>query len=201
MKHVVFDLGRVLIDWDPELAFAHRFDSAAEARAWMARVGFDAWNLAQDGGRSFAEGLAQARADLGQAEAAPLEAYLERFPLTIARPVPGSWEIAEALRGRGHRLFAITNWGRETWPAALALYPRLAELFEDIVVSGIEHLLKPGPEIFRLLLSRNGIEAGDCLFVDDNPANVAAAAALGFDALRFTGAEALAADLARRGIG
>lgn len=198
MKHIVFDLGRVLIEWDPELAFTHRFPSAQAVRDWMTRVGFSDWNAHQDAGRSFADGLAQARADLGDAEAAPLGDYLDRFPLTIARAVPGTWEIADVLKARGHRMFAITNWGRETWPAATAQYPRLEEVFEDIVISGVERLVKPQPEIFHLLLNRNDITAGDCIFIDDSAANVAAARGIGMDAIRFTDAGALTAELAER---
>lgn len=200
MRHVVFDLGNVLIGWRAETAFADHFPDDAATRDWMARAGFAEWNRLQDGGRGFAEGLAQARADLGDDLAAPLAGYLDRFPLTIADPVPETWKIAERLAAQGHRLFAITNWGRETWPAALALYPRLATLFEDIVVSGIEGMLKPDPAIYRLLLTRNRLDAADCLFIDDSPANVAGAQAVGMDALLFTDAATLARDLTARGM-
>ncbi|MDO5706190.1 MAG: HAD-IA family hydrolase [Paracoccus sp. (in: a-proteobacteria)] len=197
--HIIFDLGKVLIDWEPELAFLHRFADRSAVRDWMARVGFAEWNAHQDAGRSFADALAEAQVRLGD-DAAPLADYADRFPTTIARPIPGTWTIAEDLAARRHRLFAITNWARETWPAATRLYPRLTTLFDDIVVSGIERIAKPDPAIYRLLLDRNGLTAADCLFIDDNPANVAAARAMMMDAVQFTDAPALIRDLQRRGI-
>ncbi|RNF35374.1 HAD family hydrolase [Paracoccus methylarcula] len=200
MKHIVFDLGQVLIEWSPEPAFAGHFDNAEAIRDWMARVDFDGWNRLQDGGRTMAEGLAAARAAHGE-DAAPLESYTANFPLTIAAPVPGSWEIAESLKSAGHRLFAITNWSHDNWPAALTGYPRLQTLFEDIVVSGTEGLLKPEPGIYLTLIRRNGIAPDDCIFIDDSAANVEGARAVGMDAIRFTGSEALRMALKERGIG
>ncbi|REF67901.1 MULTISPECIES: HAD family hydrolase [Paracoccus] len=199
MKSVIFDLGGVLIDWDPALAFADVFTSRAEAEAWMARIDFPGWNRMQDGGRSFAEGLAAARAAHGD-EARHLAGYLAAFPVTIEKTVPGSWAIAEALLARGVPLYALTNWSAETWPHALELHSRLGGLFADILVSGQVGALKPEPAIFRLLMDRNGLRPEDCIFIDDSPANVEGARALGIDAIRFTSAEALGEDLARRGV-
>ncbi|WP_347267544.1 HAD family phosphatase [Paracoccus sp. (in: a-proteobacteria)] len=199
MKSVIFDLGAVLIDWDPALAFADVFVSREAAEAWMQSIGFAEWNRLQDGGRSFAEGLAAARADHGDG-ARHLAGYLAAFPVTIERRVPGSWEIAEALLARGVPLYALTNWAAETWPAALELHPRLSALFADIVVSGQVQRLKPDAGIYRLLMDRNGLRPEDCIFVDDSPTNVEGARALGIDAIRFTDAAALGAELARRGL-
>lgn len=199
MKSVIFDLGAVLIEWDPALAFADVFTSRAAAEAWMARIGFDGWNRAQDGGRSFAEGLQAAREAHGD-EARHLAGYLAAFPLTIEKTVPGAWEIAEALLARGVPLYALTNWAAETWPDALALHPRLGGLFLDIVVSGEVGALKPAPEIYRLLMDRNGLRPEDCILIDDSPANVEGARATGMDGIRFTDAAALGAELARRGL-
>ncbi len=199
MKKVIFDLGAVLIDWDPGLAFADIFTTRAEAEAWMARIDFSGWNRLQDGGRSFAEGLAAARADHGD-EARHLVDYLAAFPLTIEKRVPGTWEIAEALLARDVPLYALTNWAAETWPHALALHPRLEVLFRDILVSGQAGVLKPGPAAYRLLLDRNGLAAEDCIFIDDSMANVEGARALGMDGIHFTGAEALGLELTRRGL-
>ncbi len=190
--NVVFDLGNVLIRWQPHLAFD--FASEAEWQDWARRAGFAEWNLEQDRGRSFAEGLTALPTDL----AAPLRDYPARFGDTIRDPVPGTWELLERLLAGGHATYAITNWGRETWPAALALHPRLGASFRDIVVSGIEQIIKPDPAIYRLLLERNGLSAGECLFIDDSPRNVAGAHAVGMDAVLFTDAQTLARDLSAR---
>ncbi|WP_374637965.1 HAD-IA family hydrolase, partial [Paracoccus sp. (in: a-proteobacteria)] len=160
---------------------------------------FNSWNRFQDGGRSFQDGLAVARAGHGD-EIRHLEGYLDAFPLTIDTPVPGTWEIAEALLARGVPLYAITNWSADTWPHALARYPRLEEIFSDIVVSGQVKQLKPAAPIYRLLMDRNGLAAGDCIFIDDSMANVEGARAVGMDAIHFTGAEALSRELAARGL-
>lgn len=199
MKHIVFDLGQVLINWAPEQAFAGYFPDPSAMREWMRRVDFHGWNYLQDGGRPLAEGLAAARSAHGE-EAAPFEDYTANFPLTIQERVPGSWEIANELKSAGHRLFAITNWSRDNWPAALTCHPQLETLFEDIVVSGIEGLLKPEPEIYHTLLDRNGIEARDCIFIDDSAANVDGAKAVGMEAIHFTTADALRDALRKSGI-
>lgn len=198
-SHIVFDLGNVLIGWQPELAFANHFGGLQQARDWLDRIGFHDWNRTQDGGRSMADGLAAARA-LHGADAEPLTGYTAGFPATIREPIPGTWQIAEGLKQAGHRMFAITNWSADNWPAALETYPRLATLFEDIVVSGVEKLLKPDPEIYLTLTGRNGIAPSDCLFIDDSEANIRGAQAIGMDAIHFTDAPALSAALHERGI-
>lgn len=190
MKNIVFDLGKVLIDWQPELAFLSYFSDVGATQAWMHRVGFEEWNRMQDGGRSLADGLAAARVAYGT-DARPLDTYTERFPHTIARPVPGTWDLIEQLDASGVPLYAITNWSAENWPAAMTGYPRLRSIFRDIVVSGQEKLLKPDPQIYRLLLQRNGLQAEDCLFIDDSRANVEGAQQVGMHAIHFTGAAAL----------
>lgn len=197
MKNVIFDLGAVLIEWDPALAFADAFTTREAAEAWMKRIDFAGWNRLQDGGRSFAEGLAAARAAHGD-EARHLEGYLAGFGLTIEKPVPGSWEIAEALLARGVPLYAITNWAAESFEVALELYPRLGRIFVDIVVSGRVGMLKPQPAIYRLLLDRNALAPEDCLFIDDSLANVEGARALGIEAIHFTDADSLARELTQR---
>jgi 2-haloacid dehalogenase len=197
MKNVIFDLGNVLIEWDPALAFADVFTTRDAAEAWLDEIGFHDWNRAQDGGRSFAEGIAAARAQHGD-RARWLDGYLAAFPVTIENPVPGSWEILEDLAAQGVPLYALTNWSAESWPAARELHPRLA-LFRDVLVSGQERLLKPDAAIYRRLLDRNGLAAESCIFVDDSPANVAGARAVGIDAIHFTGAEALREALRQRG--
>lgn len=199
MTNVIFDLGGVLIDWDPALAFADVFASRDAAEAWMAQIGFAQWNREQDRGRSLAQGLAAAEAAHGDA-ARHLRGYVAAFAVTIEKRIPGSWEIAEALLARNCPLYALTNWSADTWPAALELHPRLGQIFADIVVSGQVGMIKPEPGIYRLLLDRNGLRAGDCLLIDDNAENVAAAQALGMQAIRFTDAATLARDLTRRGL-
>ncbi|MCB1387698.1 MAG: HAD family phosphatase [Rhodobacteraceae bacterium] len=197
--NVVFDVGNVLIRWRPENAVAPEFPVRAAALAYLDRMGFAAWNLANDGGRPFAEAVAALRRSRG-AEAEPLTHYAERFAETIREPIEGTWTLVGRLRARGLRLFALTNFAAETWPVALRPHPRLADAFEDVVVSGQVGLVKPDPALYRLLLRRNGLEAEGCLFIDDSAANVAGARAVGMAAHRFTTPDALEATLAARGL-
>lgn len=198
-RNVIFDLGMVLIEWDPALAFADVFDTRDAAEDWMRQIGFDGWNRLQDGGRSFADGIAAAIAQHGEL-AQPLADYLAAFHLTIEKPVPGSWEILEQLHDADVPLYAITNWSADTWPAAVETYPRLTQVFRDILVSGQEGLLKPEAAIYETLLRRNGLVARDCIFIDDSLKNVEGARALGIDAIHFSTAEELRSMLAARGL-
>lgn len=198
MKNVVFDLGKVLIDWHPERAFQDHFPDPKATLDWMRRVDFAGWNRAQDGGRSLSDGMQAARAAHGDA-ALPLEDYTARFPQTIVDAIPGTWDLIEMLDAAHVPLFAITNWSADNWPAAVATYPRLLTIFRDIVVSGQVGMLKPDAEIYELLCLRNGLTPGDCLFIDDSPENVAGAEAVGMAAFHFTDAAGLSDELERRG--
>lgn len=196
--NVIFDLGDVLIRWNLHAGFAAEFPDPAMLRAYLDRIGFDDWNRTHDGGRPWAEGVAALRARWGP-DAEPAALYPDRHHLTIAQPIEGSWALVARLDRAGHPLYALTNWSAESFPQALALHPRLA-IFRDIVVSGREGMLKPDPRIYRLLLDRHGLTAGDCLFIDDSAANVAGARAVGMDAVRFTDPPALERDLTARGL-
>ncbi|MEZ5751368.1 MAG: HAD family phosphatase [Paracoccaceae bacterium] len=197
--NVIFDVGNVLIRWAPERAVAHVFPDPAEAMAYLHRVGFFDWNYQQDGGRSWEDGLATLEA-AHPGQAVPLAAYRERFALTIDAPIDGSWALAERLVEAGHRLFAITNFAAYLWPVAVDLHPRLASIFDDVVVSGEVKMLKPGPGIFDCLLRRNALNPAQCLFIDDSPANVEGARAVGMMAHHFTTPEGLADALVSLGL-
>lgn len=197
--NIVWDIGNVLLRWRPEQAVSHVFPDPDEARAWFEQVGFFDWNYAQDGGRTLAQGLAAMEA-AHPGQSAPLIAYLDHFPDTIREPIAGCWALLDRLAVGGHRQFAITNFGAQTWPLALDAHPRLAAAFEDVVVSGIERLLKPDPEIYRLLLARNGLNAPDCLFIDDSQANVEGARRVGMAALHFNDADTLQRDMIAIGL-
>lgn len=194
MQNIVFDLGKVLIDWDPALAFRDYFDDPADIAGWMQRVDFHGWNHEQDGGRSHADGVAAALQHHGEL-ARPLEGYVTNFARTIAQPIPGTWELAEMLDMAGVPLFAITNWAADTWPAALQTYPRLRTIFDDIVVSGQIGIRKPDPRIYQMLLDRHQLDAAATVFIDDVAANVDGARELGMTGILFRDADQLARDL------
>ncbi len=194
---VVFDIGGVLVDWQPHLAWLDEMGSRDAVEAFMARIDFRALNLRADAGERFAD-LAATLPDRGDARR--LAAYVDAYPKTVEHRIEGTWDILDQLRAQGTPVHAITNWSAETWPRGLLAQPRLAEVFGVTVVSGQEGMIKPDPRIFRLLCTRAGVAPQDCVFIDDGPHNVDGARATGMDGIHFTGPDALAAALSDRGL-
>lgn len=197
MKAVVFDIGNVLIRWDPRLAFAGSLGGMREAAHFLERVGFAGLNLRADAGESFA---ALAREIADPLDRGLVESYPRVFAQTIAEPIEGTWDLLERLRMRGLQIHAITNWSAETWPTGLATHARLGTAFAVTIVSGREGVLKPDPRIFGLLCERADLAPQDCLFIDDSPANVAGAQDFGMQAELFTAPAALETALKARGL-
>lgn len=193
---VVFDVGRVLVQWDMRLLFAKLIDDPERLDWFCGTVVTEEWHAQHDAGRDLAEMLAERKAQFpGHDEL--IDAYATRFLETIPGNVPGSHEIVRELAQRQVPLFAITNFASSFWREFRATEP-LFDLFRDIVVSGDEKLAKPDPRIFDLAARRFGREPGSMLFIDDNAANIASARALGWQVHHFHDAEALRADLASR---
>ena len=195
---VVFDVGNVLIRWDPRHLYRKLFAAEAEMERFLAEVCTDAWNLEQDRGRTWAEAIAE-RVPLFPQHEALIRAYSERWHEMVPGEVEGSVAILDGLRAAGVPLYAITNFSTEKFAEAQARFPFLRG-FRDVVVSGVERLLKPDPAIYRVLLDRNGLEAGRCLFIDDSEKNVRGAEAVGMRAHHFRDAPTLAAALRELGL-
>ena len=193
----VFDLGGVLIDWDPRHLYRTLFDDEAEMEAFLATVTTPEWNLAQDAGRSWAEAIEELAARHPE-QRERIEAYWRRWPETLGDAIESTVAVLAELHARGVRLLALSNWSAETFPLARPRYPFL-EWFDGIVISGEERLVKPDPRLFAVLVDRFGVEPAATVFVDDQPRNVEAAADLGFRAIRFVDAASLRDDL--RGLG
>lgn len=192
-KAVVFDLGGVLVDWDPRYLYRQLLPSEAEVESFLAEVTTGEWNAAQDAGRTWDEAVRERTAQFpGHAEL--IAAYHHRWPEMIGGDIAGTVAILRDLREAGVPLYALTNWSAETFPVARERFEWLS-WFEGIVVSGEERLVKPDPRLFRVLLGRYGLDPAQAVFVDDMPYNVDAAAALGFTALHFTGSERLRTEL------
>ena len=182
---VVFDLGGVLIDWDPRHLYRKLFagDEAAMAH-FLSTVCTHEWNRCQDAGRSFAEGARLLKAEHPD-KAELIEAYGARFDEMMAGPIAGAVEILAELRDCGTPLYGLTNWSAETYPAALERFAFL-RWFQGILVSGEVELIKPDPRIFALLIERFAIEPEHAVYIDDVAANVAAARPFGIHAIHFT---------------
>ena len=196
---VIFDLGGVLITWDPRPAIA-RVVGDEEATRFLSDKGFDfpTWNYQQDAGRSWDQAEAVAvRSHPHWAEA--IRAYRVNFRESMTGAIEDTVQIVRELHAAGIPLYALTNWSAELFPEALIRYGFL-DLFKDIIVSGDEGVAKPDPEIFDILEKRIGQPLDGCIFVDDSPANITAAAQAGLDAIHFTDTGHLRHDLLVRGL-
>jgi len=194
----VFDLGGVVVDWNPRHLYRKLFADAAAMEHFLEEIGFAEWNMEQDRGRSYAEGV-RLLAEQFPHHAAMIAAYDHRWEESIPGPIHGTLEILDQLRAAGYPLHALTNWSAEKFAIAERRFP-FDEWFDQIVVSGREGICKPEPAIFEKLLERTGRTAGDCLFVDDSAANVHAAEELGFRGLLFESPDQLHDELLRLGI-
>ena len=195
---IVFDLGGVLIDWNPRHLYRELFEDEAIMEWFLAEVCHTAWNEEQDRGRAFAVAIEEAAAR--HPEHRPLiEAYFERWAEMMAGEIEGAVAILEALRAAGLELHALTNWSAETFPHARERFAFL-EWFQSILVSADVGVVKPDPAIFQLLLERIGRTPAECIYIDDNPRNVTAAQRLGFDAIAFQSAAQLREALGQRGL-
>lgn len=195
---VVFDIGGVLIDWNPAYLYRKLLPDEVSVSAFLAEICTPAWNEQFDAGMPFANGIA----DLVKRHPESvdlIEAYWHRWHEMLGGEVPGMPRILDRLKSAGVPVHAISNWSAETFPRALALFPFL-DAFEVLVVSGRERLLKPDEAIFKLFLKRAGVSAKECVFIDDNPANIATAASLGFQTEHFQTADKLERRLAAMGI-
>jgi 2-haloacid dehalogenase len=195
-KAVVFDLGGVLIDWDPRHLYRKLLADEAAVEEFLATVCTPEWNAELDRGRPFAEGVAEL-VERHPEHAAAIAAYHERWPEMVAGDIPGTVEVLAELRAAGVPLYALTNWSAETFAITRGRFEFL-EWFDGLLVSGEERVTKPDPAIFQLLLDRFGLDPTATVFVDDSEANVAAARRLGFDAIGFTGHEELRRELVAR---
>jgi 2-haloacid dehalogenase len=195
---VVFDVGNVLVRWDPRNLYRKIFDDEARMEWFLANVCTPEWNIEQDRGRGWDEAVALL-VERHPDHEAPIRAFHERWH----ELVDGTFEDNVALLGRlreaGVPTYCITNFSSAKFREAQMRFPFLAG-FDGIIVSADERLLKPDPAIYKLLLSRYGLEAPDCVFIDDSAANVEGARSVGMHAVHYREPMDLAAELDRFGI-
>ena len=187
MRHqpntLVFDIGGVLLDWNPRHLYRKLFRDASEMEVFLRDVCSQAWNEKQDAGRSFSEATAELiQRHPEQAEL--IQAYDDRWLEMICGPIEGTVTLFEQLHQNGHDLFGLSNWSSEKYLVAKEQFPFLRK-FKDVLVSGEVQLIKPNPKIFDLLLHRIDKLAEDCLFIDDSTTNIDAAGNLGFHTIHF----------------
>jgi 2-haloacid dehalogenase len=193
---VVFDLGNVLIRWDPAPAF-HGVLDPDDVPAFLDEIDFAAWNHEQDAGRSWDEAVRELTARHPH-HADVIAAYVPNF-LDTLQEMPDTVALLGELQEAGVRLLALTNWSAELFAVARKEFAFL-DLFDGIVVSGEERVAKPDPRVFEILLERYGVDGARALFVDDSPANVAAARQAGLRGVVFTDVAAFRDELQAAGL-
>jgi len=195
---VVFDIGNVLIPWNPRWLFRKMLTDEAALDRFLDEVDFNAWNAQHDAGQCFAQGIAEQGARFPQYRHL-LQAYFDRWEECIAEPFTESVALTRKLREFGYRTLALTNFSAETFPRAVRLNPFLNE-FEGILVSGVEKLMKPDPAFFRLLCERYSVAPSRSVFIDDGLHNVEGARRIGMHALHFTSIDRLLEELDALGV-
>jgi len=196
-KAVVFDIGRVLFQWQLAALFEKLIDDAQELDWFLANVVTEEWHFEHDRGRTLAEMVPERIALFPQYEP-HIRAYATRFNETLPGPVAGTHALVERLAAAGVPLFCLTNFGDEFFAAFRPTQP-IFDHFEDIIVSGVEKVAKPDARIYEIVEQRSGRSGAALFFTDDNPANIAAAKARGWDAHLFTDARSLEAQLMSAG--
>ena len=195
---VIFDVGRVLYDWDPRILYRRLIADDRALDAFLRDVVTHEWHFQHDAGRDFADTSAELVALYPQ-HADLIAAWGPRFLESIGAPIAGMHALVDELEAADVPLFAITNFSHEFWPPFRARESAMFDRFRDVVVSGAEKLVKPDPAIYRLALDRFGLEAAQTVFIDDNAANVAGARDVGLIALHFVDEPTLRGQL--RGLG
>jgi 2-haloacid dehalogenase len=199
MNTVLFDLGAVLVDWNPRHLYRPLFNGDEQAMEhFLAEIVPPWWNVEIDAGKSFADAVAE-RILVHPGHAEMIALWKDGWEEMLREEIAGSVAILGELRGKGHRLYALTNWSVETFPIARRRFEFL-KWFEDIVVSGEVRLAKPDPRIFALAIERCRLDPARTVFVDDSPRNVEAGMRAGMQALQFCNPDQLRADLNRLGM-
>lgn len=196
IETVVFDLGGVLIDWNPDYVYRTIFDDEDKMRWFYANVCTPDWNEEQDAGRSLKEATEMLVTKFPEHEA-NIRAYYTRWEEMLGGPIHGTVEVLRQLKsGTQCRLYALTNWSHETFPVALARYDFL-HWFDGRLVSGEERTRKPFPDIYQKLVQRFDINPTTAIYIDDNARNLAPAADMGFSTIHFKSPEQLSGELGK----
>lgn len=198
IQTVIFDLGGVLIDWNPRYLYRKLMSSEAEIDHFLSHICSAAWNAQQDAGRPFHEAIAQLQRQ-HPPHAELIAAYFQRWEEMLGGAMEQSVEILRQVKNTGKPVYALTNWSRETFPRARELFGFL-RAFDGIVVSGEEGVAKPDARLFHILLARYQIEARTAIYIDDSAANIATARSLGLHAIHFRDAGQLRNELNLSGV-
>ena len=189
MKALVFDFGGVLVDWNPHHLYDSYFGSKEKATWFLENICTNEWNSQMDGGKPFSQGVAELSAQYPE-YAKDIEAYFNRWIEMMGTEIEGMYGLLQEYKAKGYTLLGLTNWSSETFCQVKDVYP-IFKLLDGMVVSAEEHCIKPSPRIYQILLERFGLNASDCVFIDDRQPNVDGADAVGMTGILFTSAQDL----------
>ena len=193
IKNVIFDFGTVLLDWNPKRLFTPYFQDEEKCDWFLEHVCNRDWNNQMDKGKPVSVGTEEKVAEFPEWEK-EIRMYFDRWIEMMGDQIPGMEELILKLKEKGYRVLGLTNWSTETFCQVRHKYP-IFDLMDGMLVSGEEHMIKPSEEFFRLLLDRFSLQADECVFVDDNQANVQGALRVGMHAVHFQNAAQLRAEL------
>ena len=199
IKNIIFDFGGVLMDWNPRYFYKDYFNDDEKMEFFLRNIATDEWNAEQDRGRSLAEGTEILIAKFPEWET-EIRAYYDNWTTMLKSDIPENVEVLRKLEHSEYELFGLTNWSAETFPYALENYDFFDIFKGKIVVSGEEKLIKPNPEIWKVLLERYNIKANESVFIDDNAKNIETAKNLGFVTIHITEETNLAEELRNLGV-
>lgn len=183
IKNIIFDFGGVLLDWNPRYLYKSYFNNDEEMEHFLADICNGEWNIKQDAGRPFAEAVKELQSKFPEyAEA--IQMYDDDWEKMLKCELPESIDLLKELKSMGYGIYGLTNWSAEKIGYAFANYSFFS-LFDGIVVSGVEKVVKPDRKIYEILLERYSLKPGECVFIDDNQDNVDMAKVLGINAVRF----------------
>ncbi|PIB93906.1 HAD family phosphatase [Caulobacter sp. FWC2] len=198
-RAVLWDVGNVIVRWDPRALYAKMFEEPADLDRFLSHVCTLDWHVEHDKGVAFPDNAAPLIARFPEHEA-QIRAWDARFPEMLSGPIPETAAVIEALAARDVPQFALTNMPQSKWPAVQAMSPVHFGHFRDAIVSGDEGVIKPDRRIYEIVLERTGLQAADLLFIDDSAANIAAAMDIGFHTHHFTDPAHLRAAVERHGL-
>jgi 2-haloacid dehalogenase len=191
---IIFDLGNVLIDWNPKYVFDKRFEDEEKKKYFFENICTMEWNEMQDAGRPIKEATEELVTKHPEWKE-HIEAYYKEWKDMLGGPLHDTVEIFRQLKQSGRfKLYALTNWSAELFPTALEMYEFL-HWFDGRVVSGEEKMRKPDPKFYQILLKRFNVQAAEALFIDDNFRNIEAARKIGINSIHFTSARELKEEL------
>ena len=190
IKVIIFDFGNVLLEWNPRYVYRRFFpDDPDGIERFLEEVKFMEWNLLQDKGRPFVEGVTRLSKEFPHYSHL-IQAFHDHWVESLGDSIDGTIEIMKELKQAGYPLYGLSNWSAETFPYARQKHD-FFDLFDDMVISGEVGHVKPHPEIFQILLDRIGRHAEECLFIDDSLANIEQAQNMGFATVHFQSPEQL----------